>query len=79
MFEMSRGVVPTLQFKKMGQVELYDAPHLNLQLPKSKAFSFIDKNTMIPMILESIEESPGSRAQIRIDKTRDLNFEQLVQ
>ena len=50
-----------------------------MQLPKSKAISFIDKNLMNSMILESIEESPGSKARIKIDKTRDLNFEQLVQ
>ena len=46
-----------------------------MQLPKSKAISFIDKNLMNSMILESIEESPGSKARIKIDKTRDLNFE----
>ena len=70
-------VKSTLQFRKMGQVELYDSQQL--QLPKSKAISLIDKNLMNSMILESIEESPGSKAHIKIDKTRDLNFEQLVQ
>ena len=42
--------------RKMGSAELVDSHHLTL--PKSKAVSFIDKNHMI---LESIEESPGSR------------------
>ena len=40
--------------------------------------SFIDKN---PMILESIEESPGSRSRphIKVEDGQDLNFETLVE
>ena len=48
-----------------------------MQLPKSKAVSFINKN---PMILESIEESPGSRSRphIKLEDGKDLNFGELA-
>ena len=63
-------------FKRQGSEQLiYDSQHL--QLPKSKAVSFINKN---PMILESIEESPASRSRphIKLEDGEDLNFGQLV-
>ena len=51
-----------------------------MQLPKSKAVSFTDKISFSknPMILESIEESPGSRPQIKIEDGKDLNFETMM-
>ena len=50
--------------QKTAHVELYDSHHL--QLPKSKAVSFIDNNHMI---LECNEESPASRPHLKIKET----------
>ena len=58
-----RSMIPIRRISSADDNECY------LQLPRQKAVSF--KNQMI---LESIEESPGSRAAQRIEHSKDLNF-----
>ena len=57
-----------LKRRKQSSSEIYDSPQQNqqLQLPKNKAVSFIDKN---PLFLEPIEESPNSRP---LSKAKDM-------
>lgn len=47
-----------------------------MQIPISKAISYIEKN---PMTLESIEESPCSRPHQIANQGKDFNFETLMQ
>lgn len=60
-------------FRRISSTELHTESATLLQLPK--AVSFIDKNNMI---LESIEESPSSKPNLPMTKSKEINFESLM-
>ena len=66
--------------KKVSSSEIYDPPKHLLQLPKSKAVSFIGIGNT-PLILEAIEESPNSRpVQGKIDnEMKDVGFTHMIE